>query len=107
MRPEVVQSIDYLLFQWDEKRRRKRPVFGHIARRLDVCEVVFPELVTDERWDVDCSGYNFCHELVVADSELPGGRGDVPFELVYRMTDASGEVSIISFQVRMFPHDGY
>ena len=105
IRPALVQSIEYSLFQLNEGRKRRRPVVGHIARPLSVDEVVSAELLSDESWDVDCSGYNFRHELTVAESAMPAGRGDALFELCYLIRNTTGEESLISFRGRMFSND--
>ncbi|HEX3598900.1 MAG TPA: hypothetical protein VHU84_02085 [Lacipirellulaceae bacterium] len=103
MNPAAIQSIEYSLFEV-AKGRRKRPVRGHVARRLNINEVVLAGLQNDDAWDVDCSGYNFRHEISVARSEVPAG-GDVCYELLYLIRNTTGEESIVQFRVRMFCHD--
>src|SRR5690349_17526654 len=96
IRPAAIQSIEYTLFEVAEDRR-KRPVRGHRMRRLDVDEVVLPGLRNDETWDVDCSGYNFRHEISVARSRVPAGGGDSRYELLYFIRNITGETSFVSF----------
>jgi hypothetical protein len=102
--PAAIRSIDYTLFEV-ANGRRKWPVRGHRMRRLDIDEVVLPGLQNDASWDVDCSGYNFRHEIFVARPRIPTRGGDTRYELVYFIENVTGEFSFVSFQVRLFCHD--
>lgn len=105
--PAHIQSIDYSLFQIDARRECRVRVRGHQARLLDVDEVLWPGLVNDEQWKVDRSGYNFRHEVNVADEILRSGGDEVRCEFVYRIFDTVGERTTIIFKVRMVSYDRY
>ena len=101
LNPAVVKSIDFVAVVVDEDG----VVHSNARVALDPSDVVLDGLRNDEAWSVDAVGYNFCHQFDLSSVNFP--RDDASCEIRYIIRDASGESSVVRFQVGVINHDGY
>lgn len=96
-----ISSITYSVFDLSS-RTPTTPITGHDAAALTVSQVIFDTLQTDGRWSEDSTGYNFRHEVAATAFPTGGHR----YRIEYRITPASGQVFVVSFEVDAFKVQG-
>jgi hypothetical protein len=75
------------------------PVAGHENAELDVEEVVFDSLQTDNGWTVDEVGYNFRHEVDVSEDEAFPEAGRV-YQVRYELAPVMGQKLVFRFLLK-------
>lgn len=97
----AISSIEYTIYELDPCRPDDLTVVdGHDGVALTVADVVYNQLQTDGLWTVDEDGYNFRHEVDVAQNEAFPKAGS-QYQVRYEFTPASGQKVIVRFQLRV------
>jgi hypothetical protein len=96
-----IAAIEYSIYELDPCRPDSlAAVAGHDSASLDVADVIFNTLQTGGLWTVDEVGYNFRHEIDVSTAEaFP--RAGVQYQVRYELTPATGQKTIVRFQLRV------
>lgn len=74
-------------------------VEGHEEVALDIEDVIFDSLQTDNGWTVDDVGYNFRHELDVSEDEAFSEAGRV-YQVRYELVPVTGQKIVFRFLLR-------
>jgi hypothetical protein len=91
--PSQVAAIEYSVVE----RGSCRPKF---VARLEVFDVLSPELLNDDSWSIDVAGYNFRHQLAIGEGiATPTTSGHV--ELRYVFSSYDNTKSVISFHLKI------
>jgi hypothetical protein len=97
--PADVSAIRYTVYELDEADPdSETPIPGHIARNVNVADVLLPALQLDGRWDVDTVGYNFRHLIDVIDDEAFPVAGPY-YRIRYELVTVSQTV-VLRFRLR-------
>jgi hypothetical protein len=99
IRPADVQSLAYSVDELDPFWSNLRTtVPGHNGVELKVEQIFFDRLQVDGAWTVDCTGYNFLHEIRTTRRRcFP--RPGADYELRYQVTSKSGEKTVVRFRI--------
>ncbi len=95
-----IDSVSYTIDELDPCQEENwNPVAGHQSVPLSAGAVLYGTLQTGVPWTVDTTGYNFRHDLNVAnDDAFPkAGRR---YRIRYEMQPTVGQVIIFRFQIR-------
>jgi hypothetical protein len=96
----AITSISYTIYELDPCRPDlQTAVAGHDGEALSVEDVIYDDLQIDPLWTVDEEGYNFRHEIVVAENEAFPKAGS-QYQVRYQLTPATGQKLIVRFQLR-------
>ncbi len=97
--PEDLAAIEYSIYSVDAHRRFRTAVFSQLAVPLDVRGVVLDSLRRDRVWKVDDVGYNFRHEIALAEQAIsPWGPDHIDIE--YVLTPSQGGKVRLRFQLK-------
>ncbi len=101
---EIVQasvaSIRYTVYELEQATPDLlSAVVGHDNVALNLSDVVFDTLQTDEAWTVDAVGYNFRHELDVTQNEAFPKAGAI-YQVRYELTPVTGQKIVFRFKLR-------
>lgn len=86
----------YLLDDQDSNSRTV--IAGHDGVTLEIANVIFDTLQTDDLWTVDDTGYNFRHTIDVCDDpafEIAGRR----YLVEYTLVPLSGQPILVRFRL--------
>jgi hypothetical protein len=101
VQPSGIDAIEYSVFELDPCRPDVLTVVaGHEGAALDVGDVIFNSLQTGGLWTVDEVGYNFRHEIDISQDEAFPKAG-TQYQVRYEITPASGQKTIVRFQIRV------
>jgi hypothetical protein len=95
-----VLAVDYSIYELDPCWPNNLTIIAgcrHIE--LDVEEVLFDAVQSDNMWTVDDTGYNFRHEIRPARAQAFPKAG-VDYELQYRFTSRCGQKITVRFRIR-------
>ncbi len=96
-----ISAVKYWIYELDPSRPDVQSVVaGHDAVVLSVSGVIYNALQTGGLWTVDAVGYNFRHEIDVGtNAAFP--KAGVHYQIRYELTPASGQKTIVRFQLRV------
>ena len=94
-----VASGKYTAYLLDENDPDEAaPVAGHTGVAVDVASSIYNNLVNDELWDVDDTGYNFRHTLDVSTHQVFTTAGRI-YRIVFELTPTSGQIVLVRFRL--------
>ena len=92
-------TATYTIYLLDDQDADSRTaVAGHQIVTIDIADVIFNALQTDDLWDVDDTGYNFKHTIEICDDAafaIAGRR----YLVEYRLVPATGQPIIVRFRL--------
>lgn len=92
-------TATYSIFLLDDQDADRRSVVsGHQHVTIDIADVVFDTLVDDDLWDVDDTGYNFKHTILICDTTAFAVAGR-RYLIEYRLVPATGQPIIVRFRL--------
>jgi len=95
-----LDSAKYSIYRLDRQDPDSRaPVSGHDDAELNVAELIFDELQTDDLWTVDQTGYNFRHTVDVSQDQAFANVGLYLVE--FELNPDSGQVILVRFQLNV------
>lgn len=95
-----LSAVAYSIYELDACRPDSLTVVaGHDSVNLNVADVVFDTLQTDDLWTVDQEGYNFRHELDIQQNEAFPIAG-VHYQVRYVVTPTNGQKVIVRFRLK-------
>ncbi len=77
----------------------EQPVSGHQDQPLDIAATVFDTLQLDATWTADAQGYNFRHDLQIADHPAFAFAG-LTYRVRYELTPNVGAPIVVRFRLR-------
>ena len=93
-------SIYYSVYEVEREDPDSLSVLaGHDNVALNVNDVVFDTLQTDDAWTVDAEGYNFRHELDVSANEAFPKAGAI-YQVRYELLPVTGQKIVFRFKLR-------
>ncbi len=94
-----VASAKYTAYLLDENDPDEAaPVTGHTDVAVDVASLIYNDLVNDDLWDVDDTGYNFRHTLDVSSQQVFTTAGRI-YRIVFELTPTSGQIVLVRFRL--------
>lgn len=95
----TIAAATYSVFLLDDNDPDERiAVAGHEDVPLNVADVVFNSMQTDDRWTADATGYNFRHTIdVSANAAFTIAKRNYLVE--YLLTPVSGQVIVLQFRL--------
>ncbi len=88
----------YLLDQWDVDTRT--PIAGHTNVGLDITDIIFDVLQTDDSWTIDDTGYNFKHQIdICAPGSSPFTVAGARYLVEFTLAPTSGQIIIVRYQL--------